>query len=132
MNKKYIIGGAVAVLFAVLAIFAFDTSKIEYADFQKAKETGNIVQVSGSWVKENNYNYDSHKNLFTYTMIDEQGNEAEVIYKGAKPNNFDIAPMVVIKGKFDKEKFHADEILTKCPSKYEGEFEQLEGQQMYN
>jgi cytochrome c-type biogenesis protein CcmE len=132
MNKKYIIGGAIAVLFAVLAIFAFDTSKIEYADFQKAKETGKIVQVSGSWLKEMDYHYDSQNNLFSYNMIDEHGNEAKVVYNGAKPNNFDIAPMVVIKGKYQDDTFHADEILTKCPSKYEGEFEQLEGQQLYN
>lgn len=132
MNKKYIIGGFIAILFAVLAIFAFDTSKIEYADFKKAKETGKIVQVSGSWLKESPYNYDSQKNLFTYKMVDESGNEAEIVYSGAKPNNFDIAPMVVIKGQYEGNKFHAKEILTKCPSKYEGEFEQLEGKQLYN
>lgn len=132
MNKKYIIGGLIAVLFAVLAIFAFDTSKIEYADFNKAKETGKIVQVSGSWVQEIPFNYDSERNIFTFTMVDEMKNQVDVVYNGAKPNNFDIAPMVVIKGSYQGNKFHAKEILTKCPSKYEGEFEQLEGKQLYN
>lgn len=131
MSKKYIIGGAIAVIFAVLAVFAFDTSKIEYADFNKAKETGDIVQVSGSWVKDTPANYDSKNNLFTYTMADENGNTADIVYNGAKPNNFDVAPMVVIKGQYEGDKFHAKEILTKCPSKYEGEFDDLKGQQLY-
>jgi len=43
------------------------------------------------------------------------------VLDGPKPNNFDIATSVVIKGKMTGDFFHATEILTKCPSKYEGQ-----------
>jgi cytochrome c-type biogenesis protein CcmE len=65
-------------------------------------------------------------------MVDEKGNTSKVVCNGAKPNNFDIAPMVVIKGQFDGDRFHAKEILTKCPSKYEGQFDELKGASLYN
>ncbi|GAB1371234.1 cytochrome c maturation protein CcmE [Candidatus Kapaibacterium sp.] len=132
MKLKYIIGIAVAAAFVVIAVMSFDSNKIEYADFPKAKESGKVVQVIGSWDKTENYHYDSDKNEFVFKMIDEQGNSSKVVCQGAKPNNFDVAPMVVIKGKFEGERFHAHEVLTKCPSKYEGQFDELKGAQLYN
>lgn len=44
-----------------------------------------------------------------------------VVYKGTKPNNFEIATNVVVTGKFENGYFHATDVLTKCPSKYEGQ-----------
>ncbi|MBX3044330.1 MAG: cytochrome c maturation protein CcmE [Candidatus Kapabacteria bacterium] len=132
MNKKYIIGSVIGVVFVVVAYLSFDSSKIEYTDFEHAKESGKIVQVVGSWNKSENYHYDSDKNEFIFLMNDENGNSSHVRVEGAKPNNFDVAPMVVIKGKFEGDKFHAKEVLTKCPSKYEGQFDELKGASLYN
>jgi cytochrome c-type biogenesis protein CcmE len=83
------------------------------------------VQVTGSWDKSQNYTYDAESNTFTFVMKDEAQKTSKVVYKGAKPNNFDIAPMVVIKGQFEGDTFIASEILTKCPSKYEADFEEI-------
>ena len=41
------------------------------------------------------------------------------VLDGAKPNNFELANAIVIKGRVEGSSFHASEILTKCPSKYE-------------
>jgi cytochrome c-type biogenesis protein CcmE len=123
MKTKYIIIGIVATAFLVLAALSFNSSKIEYADFQIAKETGKTVQIIGKLSKENLINYNSDKNILTFTLIDEKNNIEQVIYNGSKPNNFDIAPMVVVKGRYEDGKFSASEILTKCPSKYEGKFQ---------
>jgi cytochrome c-type biogenesis protein CcmE len=131
MKTKYIIGTIIAVAFVTIAVFSFDSSKIEYADIEAARQTNKTVQIIGSWDKDVQYNYDSQNNVFTFTMVDESQNSTTVVYTGAKPNNFDIAPMVVVKGKFVDDEFHANNILTKCPSKYEGEFEQLQGVQLY-
>jgi cytochrome c-type biogenesis protein CcmE len=46
-----------------------------------------------------------------------------VVLDGAKPNNFEIATSVVAKGSINGDHFHAKEVLTKCPSKYEGDAE---------
>jgi cytochrome c-type biogenesis protein CcmE len=120
MKKKYLIGIIAGLAFIVLAIYSFDTSKIEYSDFATARKEGKTVQIIGSWIKEMPYNYDSQKNEFVFHLKDEKNGIAEVLYHGGKPNNFDIAPMVVVKGKFVGERFIAKEVLTKCPSKYEG------------
>jgi cytochrome c-type biogenesis protein CcmE len=40
---------------------------------------------------------------------------------GAKPNNFEAAVSVVVKGRIDDGVLKASNVLTKCPSKYEGQ-----------
>ncbi|MCX8055118.1 MAG: cytochrome c maturation protein CcmE [Ignavibacteria bacterium] len=123
MKKKYLIGIIVGIVFVILAIYSFDSSKIEYSDFSSARKEHKTVQIIGSWVKELPSNYDNQKNEFKFHLKDEKNETAEVLYNGGKPNNFDIAPMVVVKGKFEGDIFIASEVLTKCPSKYEGKMQ---------
>lgn len=132
MKLKYIIGGVIAIIFVVIAVYSFNSSKIEYTDFKSAKQSGKTVQVIGSLDKSQKYAYNSEDNSMTFNMIDEKGNHTKVITHGSKPNNFDVAPMLVIKGKYENDIFVASEILTKCPSKYEGSFEELKGTTLYN
>lgn len=123
MKKKYLIGIIVGIVFVILAIYSFDSSKIEYSDFSSARKEHKTVQIIGSWVKELPSSYDNQKNEFKFHLKDEKNETAEVLYNGGKPNNFDIAPMVVVKGKFEGDIFIASEVLTKCPSKYEGKMQ---------
>ncbi len=45
-----------------------------------------------------------------------------VIYNDVKPDNFSEATQAVVQGKFNPDgTFHADQLLLKCPSKYEAE-----------
>lgn len=131
MQKKYIIGAVIGLVFVVLAVMSFDRTKIEYADFSKAKQIGTTVQIIGSCSEDREYTYDAQNNQFKFTMVDEVGNKNKVIYSGAKPNNFDIAPMLVVKGEFKDDIFYANQVLTKCPSKYEGNFEDMKGASLY-
>jgi cytochrome c-type biogenesis protein CcmE len=99
MKPKYLIGILVAIIFVVVVIFSFDQSKIDYADFAKAEETSNVVQIIGKWDKNQPSNYDSDKDEFHFHMIDENNNKFKVVYNGARPNNFDMAESIVCKGK---------------------------------
>jgi cytochrome c-type biogenesis protein CcmE len=122
MKTRYIIGALIIIGFLVLAFFSLIKTDIEYADFNKAGEkAGKKVQVKGQWVREKGSEYSADKNEFSFYLKDENSNIAKVIYKGSKPNNFDIASHVVATGKFENKIFYASEILTKCPSKYEGQ-----------
>jgi cytochrome c-type biogenesis protein CcmE len=122
MKKRYIIGILVIAAFLVIAFFSLVKTDIEYADFNKAKEKiGRKVQVKGQWVREKRSDYSSEKNEFRFVMRDENNNELRVIYKGSKPNNFEIASHVVATGKIDNNIFYASDLLTKCPSKYDGQ-----------
>ncbi len=126
MNKRYIIGAAIAIVFLVVALFSYQGNTLQYSDFHQARESGDKVQVMCSWVKEKPASYNPEKNEFSFYGKDKQGNLTPVVFNGAKPNNFDIAPEVVVTGRYnDAGLFVAEEILTKCPSKYEPSVEDL-------
>jgi cytochrome c-type biogenesis protein CcmE len=125
MKPRYLIGIAVAAIFIVIAVLSFDKNTIEYASFPEAEKNGKLVQVIGTLVKEKDAIYDTKKNIFTFFMEDKQSNQTQIIYEGPPPPNFEIAEYFVIKGKHDGKHFSAEEIYTKCPSKYEGTIEDL-------
>jgi cytochrome c-type biogenesis protein CcmE len=120
MKNKYVFGGIIIAVFLVLMGYLFTQSNIEYVDdFHKVMTTEKTVKATGSWVKEKNYQIDNQNKTFSFFMIDESGNQMKVIYEGAIPNNFESATSVVVTGKYQNGYFHAKDILTKCPSKYE-------------
>ena len=120
MNIRTIIGGLLIIIFLVVGFFAFKNSKIEYSNFKDASDNHKTCQVKGSWVKEKESGFNTGTNQFIFWMKDENSTEVKVVLDGAKPNNFEMAENVVAKGKMTDGYFHAKEILTKCPSKYEG------------
>jgi cytochrome c-type biogenesis protein CcmE len=123
MKAKVIVGGIVVVIGIVLGAMNFMESNVEYADFAAAEQSHKKVQVKGEWVKEEAANFDVQKVKFSFFMKDESNRVVKVVLDGAKPNNFELATSVVAKGKFVNGEFHASEVLTKCPSKYEGSAE---------
>jgi cytochrome c-type biogenesis protein CcmE len=120
MKAKIIIGGIVVVIGIVLAAMNFLESNVEYADFSTAEKSHKKVQVKGEWVKEQSSSFDAASVKFSFYMKDDAQRVVKVVLEGAKPNNFELATSVVAKGTFVNNEFHATEILTKCPSKYEG------------
>lgn len=66
-----------------------------------------------------NYSLDRENNKFIFFMKDDAGDEMKVVYDGTIPNNFESATSVVVTGVYKEGYFHARDILTKCPSKYE-------------
>jgi len=120
MKNKYIFGGFIIVVFLGLMMYLFTQSNIEYADdFAQVKTTTKTVKATGSWVKEKNYKINKDEKTFSFFIEDEKGNEMKVVYEGTIPNNFESATSVVVTGKYQNGYFHAKDILTKCPSKYE-------------
>jgi cytochrome c-type biogenesis protein CcmE len=119
MKLKVIVGVAVIIVFVIFGAYSFLESNVEYTDFQHAKVTSKKVQVKGSWVQEEKTEYLPSSNQFIFTMVDETETPTKVILEGAKPNNFELATSIVVKGRWKGDHFHATEILTKCPSKYE-------------
>jgi cytochrome c-type biogenesis protein CcmE len=120
MKNKYIFGGIIIAVFLVLMGYLFTQSNIEYVDdFNKVMSTDKVVKATGSWVKEKNYQLDNQNKTFSFMMTDVNGNQMKVIYEGTIPNNFESATSVVVTGKYQNGYFHAKDILTKCPSKYE-------------
>lgn len=125
MKKSTIIGVITILVFLVVGFFTFSESKIEYSNFEKASAEQKTCQVKGSWIKDKEAKFDASTNQFSFYMIDENNKEMKVVLAGARPNNFEMAESVVAKGKVKNGEFHAKEVLTKCPSKYEGKGEDV-------
>jgi cytochrome c-type biogenesis protein CcmE len=117
---RYWLGGLALVGFAALGISALEQTSVQYVSIAEAVRTGKRVQVKGTWVREVQPSYDSRTNTFRFVLQDEQGERIPVVYAGAKPNNFELAESIVVRGNVVGGEFHATSILTKCPSKYEG------------
>ena len=119
MQIKYIVGVGIIVVFIVLAAFSFQSALTPYVSVAEAKKTNDTVQLKGK--RLDNGQYDVIKNLFSFRIRDDQGEEITVIYDGAKPGNFDQASHIVCIGKYDHGIFQAEKLLVKCPSKYAAE-----------
>ncbi len=123
MKTKIIVAVVIIVGALVFGATTFLENNIEYMDFSKAQTVNKKVQVKGKWVKEKDSQFDAQKSQFTFYMVDDHQQEMKVVLDGAMPNNFEMATEVVAKGRFKDGYFHANELLTKCPSKYEGDAE---------
>lgn len=127
MKPKMIVGGIVVVAFIIFGSYSFLESNVEYTDISGAMKTGRKVQLKGTWNQEKTSEFNPRTSQFTFFLVDEAGRECKVVLEGAAPNNFEIATSVVAKGRFleDEGYFHATEVLTKCPSKYEATGDQV-------
>lgn len=128
MNAKAIVAGVVIVIFLIFGTWSFLESNVEYTDFKSAYESGRTVQVEGKWVEDKGMEYNANLNEFTFYMSDKNGQTVRVVLEGPRPNNFEIATSVVARGRFVSDnEFRSTNVLTKCPSKYEGTAEEMMG-----
>ncbi len=120
MKIKVFIGGLVIAFGLALGAVNFFNSSVDYGDFADARRVQKKIQVKGERVNDRESYFDIEKMQFTFYLKDDSGEISRVVLDGAKPGNFDLAASVVVKGKYSGDYFHATEVLTKCPSKYEG------------
>jgi cytochrome c-type biogenesis protein CcmE len=126
MNAKAIVAGVIIFIFLLFGAWSFLESNVEYTDFQSAYDSGRTVQVEGMWVEDKGAEYNASLNEFTFYMTDSKGKEMRVVLEGPRPNNFEIATSVVARGRFvSEDEFRSTNVLTKCPSKYEGSAEEM-------
>lgn len=121
MKLKIIIASVIVVAFVIFGSYSFLESNVEYTNVAGARAKQKKVQLKGAWNKEKPSAFDPQKSTFTFYLVDDAGQECRVVLDGAAPNNFELATSVVAKGRYvpDGDYFHATEVLTKCPSKYE-------------
>lgn len=122
MKNKYIFGAFIIVVFLGFMGYLFTKSNIKYeSNFAKVMNEHKIVRATGSWVQAKKYEINKVNQTFSFYMTDSHGNQMRVVYDGMMPNNFESAKSVVVTGQYKDGYFHASSILTKCPSKYEGQ-----------
>ena len=120
MKKSHII----AIIIIAVAIGALVTTlgnTSTYADFSEAmKSPDSEFHVVGKLnkAKPTEYHPEVDADEFMFYMIDNNGMEQKVVLHKTKPQDFERSEQIVIIGKMHDGAFHANEILMKCPSKY--------------
>lgn len=120
MKTKYIVGILIIAAFMVYAAINLSKSLTPYVSVSEARKSLATVQVKGQRVVGSEH-FDLKEKIFTFKMKDDKGEEFPVIYNGVKPANLEQAVEIVVIGKFVNDTFHADQLLVKCPSKYQAE-----------
>lgn len=131
MKPRLIIGIAAIIGFTSLLMINLGQSIDSYVDFEVAENRyGNRVHVAGNFVPDMPHGYNTDTRIFTFHMEDEKGNIRRVSYNKPKPTNFDDAERLVVIGKIRNGIFYSDDMLIKCPSKYNdvSEFEMTAAQ----
>jgi len=120
MKNKYLFGGIIIVVFLGIMIYLFTQTNVQYeSSFVKVMQSGKTVKATGTWLKERSYEFDKENKILSFYIKDESGNIMKVVYHGVMPNNFESSTSIVVTGKYSNGVFHATDILTKCPSKYQ-------------
>ncbi len=118
MQLKTVVGLVALTGFAALLLLNFGNQVGGYMNFDEATQSDAKAHVVGTWVEDQPTHYDRNENVFTFYMRDEAGTVQKVRYADPKPANFEEAEQVVVEGKSRGDVFVADNILVKCPSKY--------------
>ena len=148
-RTKFIVGGVVILAAVIYLIFSATKANAEYfmtVDELKAKGVSTLnqnVRISGAVVGDT-IRYDANTLTLTFDVaqvpgdqneVDAQGGLAavlhaavidpnrarlRVIYNGPKPDLLKNEAQAIMTGRLDSNgAFHADELLLKCPTKYQ-------------
>ena len=115
----YTVGGVLIVAFLAYGATSFKSNLTPYVSFDEAQKSSRKVQVAGGLVPDST-TYVEESEILQFGIVEETGATMTVLYNGVKPGNFEEATQIVAIGSYSEGAFHADQLLVKCPSKYQG------------
>jgi len=119
--KKLHIVGIIVIAVAIGVIFTSLQSNASYSDFAEASLNPETeYHVVGKLNKAVPIQYDPKINAdeCSFLMTDNKGLEKRVVLHKSVPQDMEKSEQIVLIGKMQGQEFHANEILMKCPSKY--------------
>ncbi len=119
--KKLHILGIIVIAIAIGVIFASLKNTSTYADFTEAlSNPEKEYHVVGKLDTSSPQIYDPKVNPdeFLFSMADNKGVIKHVVLHKSRPQDFEKSEQIVLIGKMKGDDFHANDILMKCPSKY--------------
>lgn len=99
-------------------VTAFIQNTSPYVKVSQLAQRAENVHVALKPLKET-IQFDMRSMTLTFEGEDETG-KLKVVYPKGKPNNFEMATQVVVIGSYRDGVFYAEDMLVKCPSKYQG------------
>jgi cytochrome c-type biogenesis protein CcmE len=127
LKPLHLIGIAIILLAIVTGYFGLQSAFRPYTtSVSEAVGSGRSVQLAGFLGSTGEY--DTNGN-FTFNLQDGTGKLVKVIYPKPRPANFEQAVSVVAIGHYDaaQQAFLAEDMLVKCPSKYQEQMDQSQG-----
>lgn len=129
--KKSHIFGIVIIAIAIVVIMSTAGDASAYVSFKDAKEmavagNANKIHVVGTLNKNESGEVvgiqpSPDMLSFKFEMIDENNEKQVVYHPNPMPTDFLRSEQVVVVGSYQNDKFVAEKILLKCPSKYQEE-----------
>ncbi len=123
MKAKYVAGIVIIAVFITWAAMSFMQTTIRYVSLDEVDRTTGVVQLMGK-IDFRAVRYDSDKSRleFEVTGLEDHTRDQrlKIVYTGMVPGNFEQATSVVARGRYVDSLFVADQLLVKCPSKYQG------------
>ena len=118
MNAKLAVALVLLALAAGFGVSSFRKAMTPYVSFAEARGASGLVQVNGV-LADKNYVLKPDEQYLEFKLRDTHGEVMAVEYRGVIPGNFDQATSVVAIGHYADQRFQADQLLVKCPSKYQ-------------
>lgn len=121
MLKGPLVTTIVALLAMTGAVAAFLTNASPYVTVAQARNnSGTRLHLLGTLVKDSIHTDFAHSAM-TFRLKDTAGEVVTVQYTGEPPSNLSEAKEVVAIGSMQGTQFVSQQLLLKCPSKYEGD-----------
>ncbi|TSA27454.1 MAG: cytochrome c maturation protein CcmE [Bacteroidetes bacterium] len=112
----------VVVVGVVISTISDSSTYVTFAEAAKRPDKEFHVIGTLSPGKELIYDAENNPNEFIFYMLDQDGAERKIVYRNAKPQDFERSEQVVIIGLVVNDTvFEAKSLLLKCPSKYNDE-----------
>jgi len=122
MNPKVMIALGLFVAAAAIGVSSFRQTVTPYISFHEARRAPGMVQVNGV-LADKSYVLKRDEQFLEFKLKDSHQEIMPVVYRGVIPGNFDQATSIVAIGRYQVDHFEAEQLLVKCPSKYQAEAE---------
>jgi cytochrome c-type biogenesis protein CcmE len=122
MNLKMILALGLVLVAVVIGVTSFNKTVTPYISFAEARRSSGLVQVNGV-LADKQYVMKQEEQYLSFRIKDDRGEVLPIEYRGVIPGNFDQATSIVAIGRYQDGKFEAEQLLVKCPSKYQAEAE---------
>jgi len=122
MNVKVLLAVALLLVAVGVGVTSFKKSMTPYISFAEARHASGLVQVNGK-LADKNYVLKRDEQFLEFKLRDAKDEILPVVYRGVIPGNFDQAVSIVAIGRYSGDHFEAENLLVKCPSKYQAEAE---------
>ncbi len=124
IKPLHIAGISIILLAVIYGVFGFQSGFRSYTTrVAEAVDSSRSVQLAGFLGSTGEYDAEGR---FTFMIQDEDGAMLKVISDDPRPANFEQAISIVAIGRYDQaeQALVADDLLVKCPSKYQEQLEQ--------